>query len=286
MKFRKQFMSHMVKKLNGTFVIFDLETSGLDPKLDRIIQIAAIKAEYKEDKFQEIDRLNLYINPGFPISKKIEDLTGISNEMLQKEKTEDMVFNEIYQFFGELPICCGYNILAFDIPFLKELYRRHDKIFVSPNALDILCMARDLVSVKNTKTYKLGDVARYYDICEGLQFHNAMDDVIASYRLFILFFREYQKEEKKEKSNVVPHIFQHYTWQGKRHDLARIYFCTNLGKIYFDIYKYEWGSKEVDLQMIDLDRFIEQAYQYCCPGKIILNDDEFYHYAKKMLKES
>lgn len=279
-------MYYNMKKLyekKSDFIVFDLETTGLDASADRIIQIAAIKMHFvTDDDFEETDRLNLYINPRFHIEPKIEKLTGITNKFLKTCRTEKEVFPEILSFFGNTPVCVGYNIAGFDIEFLKKLYSRHYEIFHCMNVLDVLCMARDFIPYKDTKGYKLKQIADYYEMSRDITFHNAMDDTLATTRLLRIFAMKYQKEYSMDFGDIRPHISNFFVWQGKRHDLRRIYFCTNIGNIYYNCADYSWGAKDIDLSIIDLPYLAIQAYSY---GGA-LNDDDFYHkWAKKQFEK-
>jgi DNA polymerase III subunit epsilon len=70
------------QKFIGIFV--DVETTGLDSKTDKIIELGMVKFEYSEDGriFRIIDEFNSYNDPGIPILEKITELTGITNEMV------------------------------------------------------------------------------------------------------------------------------------------------------------------------------------------------------------
>lgn len=269
-------MYYNMKKLcekKEDFVVLDLETSGLDPQYDRIIQFSAIKMHFVSDTdFKECDRLDLYINPMFQITSKIEKLTGITNKQLKSCRTEDELFPEILAFLGNTPVCAGYNICDFDILFLKQLYARHHEVFHCMNELDVLYMARDLVPYNDVKGYKLKTITDYYELSKDITFHNAMDDVLATTRLLRIFMKEYQNGYFMDFGTIRPKIKNYFTWQGKRHDLKRIYFCTNIGNIYYNCADYSWGAKDIDLATIDLPFFAMQAYAY---GTAI-NDDDFY----------
>ncbi|RMF08224.1 MAG: 3'-5' exonuclease, partial [Candidatus Neomarinimicrobiota bacterium] len=84
----------------NTYVAFDFETTGLEPATDRIIEIAAIKYE----NGHRIDDFITLLNPGFPISSMITDITGISNDMVRNSPVEEDVVDEFLEFIGEYPL--------------------------------------------------------------------------------------------------------------------------------------------------------------------------------------
>jgi len=278
--YRKQNMYYKTQSLKkyDRIVVFDLETSGLNPKDDRIIQIAAIRLVKNGDKWEQEATLSKKINPEKKISEKIISITGITNEELQQECREKEVFPEIMDFFGTAPVCMGYNICAFDIAFMKELYRRNNNIFLSKLDLDVFQMVRDFIPYKDLKKFTLEKVTNYYGLDAGLRFHDAMDDVRATLRLFTFFQKSYEKDDYLQKGTLIPRITNHFPWAGKRHDLQRIYFCTDYGKIYFDIFSHSWGSKEIDMNTVDVSAFADNAYKIS--GEYITNDDAFYQWAR------
>ena len=107
-----------------TCIFFDLETTGLRRKVDRILSFSAIKTEYGKDKmFHEVDRLNLFINPGFHIPETITKINHISDETVKDAPTEEKAFPIIRDFIGDYPIG-GYNSDLFDVPFLNNAFQR------------------------------------------------------------------------------------------------------------------------------------------------------------------
>lgn len=181
-------------------ILFDTETSGLSAETDRIIQISAIKGEIVDDfDFEETDRLNLYINPGFKISKKITEITGITNEQLQNEKLEEDVWPTIYNFFDGVDILCGHNAKSFDMKMLRALYARQNTDCREWNVLDTMTLARELHHKDEAGSHKLGDLAAHFGLDYGLTFHNSMDDVIATMRLLQFFIEEYKEKELSEE---------------------------------------------------------------------------------------
>ena len=73
----------MTKNLSQTFVVFDLETTGFSNKNDKITEIGAVKVK----NFEIVDRFNELINPEKDISYKVQELTGITNDLIKDKPT-------------------------------------------------------------------------------------------------------------------------------------------------------------------------------------------------------
>ena len=102
-----------VRKIIDNYCVLDLETTGLSPNYDSIIEIGIIKV--KENKI--VDKYNSLINPGFLINEYITSITGITNEMLKgKPKIIDLK-KEVLNFIGN-DVLVGHNI-SFDVSFLQ-----------------------------------------------------------------------------------------------------------------------------------------------------------------------
>lgn len=97
-----------------TYVSIDLETTGLDPKRDRIIEIGAIRVE----QGQIVEEFSTFVDPGRKLEERITELTGIRDEDLADAPQLDEVFPQLLEFMGELPLL-GHRIL-FDYSFLKK----------------------------------------------------------------------------------------------------------------------------------------------------------------------
>ena len=113
-----------------TYVIIDLETTGLDPINDRIIEIGAIRTGKDSKEYSTLIRQEINI------PQKIRDLTGISDEDIKKGKTEETAINEIMDFIGE-DMLVGYNI-NFDIKFINEALKRQKKPKVKNMTYDVM----------------------------------------------------------------------------------------------------------------------------------------------------
>jgi len=98
-----------------TLVALDIETTGLDSKTDRIIEIGAVRFT---DKGVEAEYQSL-INPGIKIPPFISQLTGITDAMVRGDKIPyiEEAINELIDFVGDAPVI-GHNV-KFDLSFLR-----------------------------------------------------------------------------------------------------------------------------------------------------------------------
>ena len=90
----------------NTYIVIDLETTGLSAKLDKIIEIGAVK--FVEGKEQEV--FSSYINPGVKLPERIVELTGITDADVQDAPYIEEVLDELEAFLGG-EILLGHNLL-------------------------------------------------------------------------------------------------------------------------------------------------------------------------------
>ena len=233
----------------GECVFFDLETTGLRKKLDRILSFSAIKAKYGEDKmFHETDRLNLFINPGFHIPEKITEINHISDETIKDAPGEEEAFPIIRDFIGDLPIG-GYNSDTFDVPFLNYAFQRVLGTSLTNKAyFDVMKITKEVLRLKS---YKLEEVTKVCEQAKGLEFHNSIDDVIATCRIVNLIMFHYNKKKAGKKLKV-----QNCSYFYKSFKVNRIYIDTYpYTKTYYDIYRGEWVTDmdNADIRQVRAD---------------------------------
>ena len=169
------------------YVIFDFETTGIS-RNDTIIEIGAVKV--KDDKI--VDRFSMLVNPGKDeygkqifITKKIESITGITNNMLLGQKEEKEAVKEFLDFIGDTKIAVGQNVIAFDFRFLKNACRKYGYDFPFTEVIDTLVVARDRLQMKS-KSYVQScsqeSLAQYFGFTYNA--HRALDDVVALFTIF------------------------------------------------------------------------------------------------------
>lgn len=166
--------------IDDNYVALDLETTGLDPAADRIIEIAAVRFRRDESGhyFPE-ERYSTFVNPGIPVPPKVTELTGITTEMLAEGRDTKTALAELHAFLGNDPIC-AHNAF-FDLGFLRyEAYRITEyteaKLKFNPVVIDSLQMARSFLP--ELRRYNLQEVANHLNIPLA-KHHRAVDDSIA-----------------------------------------------------------------------------------------------------------
>lgn len=169
----------------NTYVSIDLETTGLNPKLDRIIEIGAVKVEEGEitETFSQL------INPGRKLEDKIVELTGICDEDLTDKPYIEEVLPELIEFLGELPLL-GHSIL-FDYSFLKKA-AVNQKLTFEKKAVDTLKIARRYLTELEHRS--LDYLCEYYKIPHHA--HRALADAEATHILYRKLAELFYSEEE------------------------------------------------------------------------------------------
>lgn len=157
--------------LPDSYVVLDLETTGLDPQWDSIVEMAAIKVE----NGVVTDRYESLINPGYKISGFITELTGITNDMLQDAPSIERALPGFLSLI-QSDVMLGHY-LCFDVRFLKAAAEKQGLAFEKCQYVDTLRIAR--------KVYPEWRHHRLRDLVENLHIesegaHRAMPDVLAT----------------------------------------------------------------------------------------------------------
>ncbi|NLC96059.1 MAG: PolC-type DNA polymerase III [Erysipelotrichaceae bacterium] len=181
-----------------TFVIFDLETTGLSSYFDKIIEFGAVKIK----DHQEIDRLQLFINPEMDIPLFITHKTNITNDMVSNEPNFSMVKDQILNFIGD-SVLVAHNA-DFDFGFLNEALKSVNEKPLKNTLIDTLDLARVLHS--DRRQYRLGNIARLYKIKYDEDVaHRADYDAEKLKDIFLQMLNELRKKDvftSKELQNL------------------------------------------------------------------------------------
>lgn len=149
-----------------SYVALDLETTGINPSTDRIIEIGAIKIV----DGQEQECFNTFVNPRMKISERITKITGIDDNMVKNAPTIEEIIDRLMEFIGELPLL-GHNII-FDFSFIKCAAVANGITF-EKEGIDTLKIARRVLPSDISK--KLEFLCGYMGIDPGSS-HRAYDD--------------------------------------------------------------------------------------------------------------
>ena len=165
------------QSLDGTFVVFDIETTGFSPVKNKIIEIGAVKVV----KGEVTDHFSVFVNPKVPIPYEITQLTGINDEMVLEAETIEQILPKFVEFCEDA-VLVAHNA-NFDMSFINENIRRQ-KIRANYTYLDTLGLARVLLPGQAKHTLDA--------VCKTLKIslenhHRAVDDAGATAQMFIQF---------------------------------------------------------------------------------------------------
>ena len=157
------------------YVVLDLETTGLSPADNTIIEAAAVLVRGGVI----VDRFQTLINPGSPLDPFITGLTGITDEMLADAPSVERILPAFLDFVGTDPVV-GHNV-AFDIGFLRAALDRHFGLpFLNPSH-DTMWMSRRYF--KGESRHRLSDVIARCGVGETVE-HRALADVLQTQQCY------------------------------------------------------------------------------------------------------
>jgi DNA polymerase-3 subunit alpha (Gram-positive type) len=166
---------------DATYVVFDVETTGLSAVYDTIIELAAVKMNKGnvEASFDE------FIDPGHRLSNTTVNLTGITDEMVRGSKSEEEVLR-LFREFSEGAILVAHNA-SFDMGFLNMSYKKYGIPEADNPVIDTLELARYLYP--EFKRFGLGVLSKKFGVSLE-QHHRAIYDAEATGHLAWIFVKE------------------------------------------------------------------------------------------------
>ncbi|MCI8660719.1 MAG: 3'-5' exonuclease [Lachnospiraceae bacterium] len=166
------------------YVAIDLETTGLDAKLDKIIEVGAVRiVDGRKD-----GQYHSMINPHRKLEERIIKLTGITCEMVENAPDIGDILEEILGFCGDLPLL-GHHVI-FDYSFLKRAMVNHGFSF-ERKGIDTLKLCRRFMAVGESKSL---EAACAFFCIERQQAHRALGDAWDAHYLYQKLAEEFGKQ--------------------------------------------------------------------------------------------
>ena len=177
------------------YVVFDLETTGVSPYNDEVIEISAVKAR----KGKVVEEFSQLVNPKRTIPFAASRVNNITDDMVSDAPFFDEVLRHFLEFVGE-DVLVGHNIQSFDMKFIYRDCERYFHQLITNDYVDTLILAKRCFP--EWRHRKLGNLADYYGIStQGA--HRALADCRMNQRVFELLGKEMNTEKKKTlDSNV------------------------------------------------------------------------------------
>jgi DNA polymerase III epsilon subunit family exonuclease len=161
-----------------TFIGLDLETTGVDPRTDRIIEIGA--SRFTDGRL--VDEYRTFVAPGCEIPADVIYLTGITNDDVDGAPSFEEVLSGLETFLGDDPVVA--HSAPFDVSFLDAATPR--SLFDGRDVYDTLTLSRALLP--RLPSHRLVALARFFDIDAGTS-HRAADDARSVGELFLALTR-------------------------------------------------------------------------------------------------
>ncbi len=159
------------------YIVMDFETTGLDHDNDRIIEAGLLKIEGDEI----VDQFQCLVQCGRSLPEAVTKLTGITNEMIEKQGIkEEAAFDKIQEFVGG-DLVIGYNV-QFDMNFIQRLGQRVGKNVTIKKTRDVLQLVRR--KLDDLENYQLKAVAEYFSL-DTSNVHRALADCALTYRIYL-----------------------------------------------------------------------------------------------------
>ena len=179
----------LINKYTPDYVIFDLETTGISPNYDEVIEISALKVKGGE----VVDEFNTLVNPGRKIPFGATKVNGITNAMVAEAPAFSHVLAEFLDFAEGL-VLVGHNIARFDMKFIWRDAEQYFGEIPQNNYVDTLQVARK--HLPKMDHHRLVDLAEHYGISsEGA--HRALNDCYMNQKVYECMVSEMREAQKK-----------------------------------------------------------------------------------------
>ena len=185
------YLEEAIKVTTGKFIVADLETTGLNCEIDEIIEIGAVLCDSSGHIISKFETL---VNPGIEVSSFIEELTGITNQKLERDGTTiTSALIDFKKFIGTMPLF--FHNSDFDAGFLRCACDDYEVPIENP-IYDTLAISR--ITWKKLPSHSLSNLCKYLGLTQSV--HRALGDAEAALKV-LLAARAVFYEKKNNLSN-------------------------------------------------------------------------------------
>lgn len=209
-EFIKEYVSHFRKKKKDKplsevrFVVFDTETTGLNPKKDEVISIGAVVVENGEICFD--DSLELYLqNASIGDSESVEVHQILSKDLEQGGKEKEILNSFLEYIRGDVLVA---HYAEFDVKMMNKIFQRYADFSLFNASLDTIHLTKRLDGVLNhpekikTGAYTLDALCERFGINFSIR-HHAAGDALATAELLLILLQKAQKRGIKTLKNLL-----------------------------------------------------------------------------------
>lgn len=205
----------------ATYVVFDVETTGLSAIYDSIIELAGVKM-YKGNVIEEFQE---FIDPGKPLTSFTTELTGITNDMVKGSKSEKQVLEE-FKTFTKDTVLVAHNA-KFDIGFINKGYEKNNLERTSLPVIDTLELSRFVYP--ELKTFGLGALAKKFNVSLE-QHHRAIFDAQTTGLLLYIFLEDLEERHSiRNHKDLNSHSGNEESYKRSRPSHASLLVQSELG---------------------------------------------------------
>jgi DNA polymerase-3 subunit alpha (Gram-positive type) len=194
------------------FVAFDLETTGLVPQKDEIIEIGAVKFTVKVENGQvvpqKIKDFQTFVKPNMMIPAEATRVNHITDKMVENAPAVADCLRQFTAFCGQDTILVAHNA-DFDTGFLKEAYEKNPQLLPGNPIIDSLRLSRSILP--ELKSHKLGEMAMLFKRQQLISMkidsgdmHRAVYDCEMLMEVFVSLLKRRLKEKDWEMGKMLP----------------------------------------------------------------------------------
>ena len=164
---------------NVEFITFDLETTGLSPDFNRIVEVGAVR--FRADG-TELNRMEQLVDPRCAMPTDVTKIHGITDDMVHGQPPIEDVLPEFVRFLGHSETILLAHNAAFDVGFLSAAFSRCKAILPEHPVIDTLALSRRMLP--RLRNHRLETIARHLRIANFTE-HRAMGDALVVQSVFL-----------------------------------------------------------------------------------------------------